>query len=241
MTRDEFLIFSTTGFGSAGPEVKGSSATVGSFEHPSVRIDKKPEVAKISRFDFTKCIKDTGFVRIITVKVKHIQILGTLAAAAYGLFIVFVYASSPTSIEDLSKKAAAAVETTISKGQVFAGTYTVDQERFQQGLAAFRRDNFPAARERFELADPEKRDAATQFYIAYSFYRQGWGRLSNDDELFNEALAALKRVPEIDPDFVASDPDLKLRTAVDLRTELEEGLKVTAADFNPFRLMNERK
>lgn len=174
-------------------------------------------------------------------KVKYIQILGTVLAAVYGVFIVFLYAAEPRSLGEVTTKTISAVESTVTKGQVLTGTYEIDQQRFAEGLAALRSDNFPAARDRFERADPEKRDAATQFYIAYSFYRQGWGRLSNDDELFNAALDALKRVPELDPDFVSKDPDLKLKTAVDLRTELEEGLKVTASDFNPFRIMNERK
>ena len=36
----------------------------------------------------------------------------------------------------------------------------------------------PAAPDR---ADPARRDAPTQFYIAYSFYREGWGRVYSDD------------------------------------------------------------
>jgi len=40
------------------------------------------------------------------------------------------------------------------------------------------------ARDFFQKADPENRDAKTQYYIAYSYYRQGWGKLYNDDALF---------------------------------------------------------
>lgn len=174
-------------------------------------------------------------------KVKYIQILGTVIAAFYGVFIVFLYAAEPRSLEEVGTKAISAVESTVSKGQVLTGTYEIDRTKFNEGLAAFRADNFPLARDRFERADPERRDANTQFYISYSYYRQGWGRVSNDDGLFKTGLEALQRVTTIDPDFVSKDPDLKLKTVPELRNEFEEGLKVTADDFNPFRLVRERK
>lgn len=179
--------------------------------------------------------------RIIAVKVKYIQILGTVLTVLYGVFIIFLYAAEPRSLEEISTKAISAVESTVSKGQVLTGTYEIDQARFNEGLAAFRADNFVLARDRFERADPEKRDANTQFYIAYSYYRQGWGRVSNDDALFKSGLEALQRVSVIDPDFSSKDTNLQLKTAAELRNEFEEGLKVTADDFNPFKLIRERK
>jgi hypothetical protein len=175
------------------------------------------------------------------VNIKYIQILGIALTALYGGFIVFLYAAEPRSLEEVTTKAISAVESTVSKGQVITGTYEIDQALFGQGIAAFRADNFVLARDRFERADPEKRDANTQFYIAYSYYRQGWGRVTNDDALFKAGLESLQRLPVIDPDFSSKDPDLKLRTAAELRNEFEEGLKVTADDFNPFRLVRERK
>ena len=174
-------------------------------------------------------------------KVKYIQILGLVLTAAYAVFVIFLYAAEPRNLEEVTSKAISAVESTVSKGQVLTGTYEIDQAAFGQGIAAFRADNFVLARDRFERADPERRDANTQFYIAYSYYRQGWGRVTNDDELFKAGLEALQRVPAADPDFVSKDPDLKLKTAPELRTEFEEGLRVTADDFNPFRLVRERK
>lgn len=174
-------------------------------------------------------------------KASYIHILSILLSAACFSLIVFLYAAEPRSLEEVSTKAISAIETTVTKGQVFTGTYEIDQARFGEGLAAFRADNFVLARDRFERADPERRDAATQFYIAYSYYRQGWGRAFNDNELFASGLERLKRVPEIDADFVSRDADLKLKTAAELRDELEQGLKVTADDFNPLRLLRERK
>lgn len=174
-------------------------------------------------------------------KIKYIQILGIVLAAFYGVFIVFLYAAEPRSLEEVTIKAKSVVENTVTKGQVLTGTYEIDKARFDEGLAAFRADNFVVARDRFERADPEKKDANTQFYIAYSFYRQGWGRVSNDDSLFKAGLESLQRLPAIAPDFSSKDPDLQIKTAAELRNEFEEGLKITSDDFNPLKLVRERK
>ena len=62
--------------------------------------------------------------------------------------------------------------------------YRIDQQAFDDGLAFFNRDQFDEAQTAFARADPAGRDSLTQFYIAYSYYRQGWGRVYNDDALF---------------------------------------------------------
>ncbi len=172
---------------------------------------------------------------------RYIQILGLLVTALYGAFVIFLYAAEPRSLEEISTKARSTVENAVSKGQVITGTYEIDQAKFNAGLQAFRRDNFIAARDSFERADPEKRDPKTQFYISYTFYRQGWGRISNDDALFKQALDSVERVTMLDPNFRSDDADLQLRTPAELRNELEDGMKITADDFNPLRLVRERK
>lgn len=174
-------------------------------------------------------------------KEKYIHILGIVLTLGYGGLVAFLYAAEPRSLEEFTTKARSAVENIATKGTVVIGTYEVDAAKFNEGLTAFREDRFPAARDAFERADPEKRDPRTQFYIAYSFYRQGWGRVSNDDALFKLGVEAADRVRTIDPDFRTDDPGLQLKTPVDLRTELEEGLAVTADDFNPLRVFRERK
>jgi hypothetical protein len=121
------------------------------------------------------------------------------------------------------------------------GTYEIDQQKFNEGLQAFRADNFVLARDLFSKADTERRDAKTQYYIAYSFYRQGWGRVSNDDELFKKGLEQTDYVIQLDKNFKAEDENLQLKNPVELKDELEEGLKVTAADFNPLKVLRERK
>lgn len=174
-------------------------------------------------------------------KENYIQIVGSSLAAIYAVFIIFLYAAEPRTLEEISTKAKSAVESTVTKGQVITGTYEIDQVKFSEGLAAFRADNFVLARDNFERADPEKRDGNTQFYIAYCYYRQGWGRVSNDDALFKTGLEAVNRVTTLDRDFTSKDPALMLRTPVELRNELEDGLKVTSDDFNPLKLLRERK
>ena len=173
-------------------------------------------------------------------KENLIQTLGFTATFIYFIAIVFLYAASPRSIAEVPSKAATAIGSAVSTGQVLTGTYEINKEEFARALQSFYSDNFVAARDGFERADPRKQDAATQYYIAYSYYRQGWGRVSNDDALFRLALQSLDRVTTLDPAYRASDPNLKLKTPAELKNELEEGLKVTPEDFNPLKLVRER-
>jgi len=87
------------------------------------------------------------------------------------------------------------------------------------------------------------RDASTQFYIAYSFYRQGWGRLYDDDALFRDGLEAVDRAIALAPNgrLIVDDPDLRIHTADELKAELEGGTRVEASDFSPARVFRERK
>ena len=174
-------------------------------------------------------------------KEKYLQILSLLLVVFYGGFIAWLYWAEPTSLEDVTVKAKETIETATTKSEVIIGTYEVDAEKFNQGLQAFRQDNFILARDLFSRADPERRDAKTQFYIAYSFYRQGWGRVTNDDALFRQGLEQTGRVIGLDKDFRSDDANLQLRNPVELKNELEEGLKVTADDFNPLKVFRERK
>ncbi len=174
-------------------------------------------------------------------KEKYIQVSGVVLTVIYGVFIAFLYFAEPKTLEEVSSKARTTIESATTKGQIIIGTYEIDQEKFNDGIQAFRQDNFLVARDNFEKADPEKRDAKTQFYIAYSYYRQGWGRVSNNDALFKQGLEAANRVIMLDNNFRSDDDDLQLRTSIELKNELEEGLQITVDDFNPFKLARERK
>lgn len=174
-------------------------------------------------------------------KKKSIQVFSILLVAIYGLFVAWLYWAEPKSLAEVSTKAQETVENVTTKGQVIVGTYEVNQAKFSEGLTAFRADNFVLARDAFAKADPERRDAKTQYYIAYSFYRQGFGRVLNDDELFKKGLEQTDFVIRLDKNFKANDENLKLQNPVELKNELEEGLKVTASDFNPMKVLRERK
>jgi len=174
-------------------------------------------------------------------KEKHIQILGIALTVVYGAFVAWLYLVEPKSLGDLPAKAQTTIENVTTKTQVAIGTYEVDKAKFDEGLNAFRRENFIAARSDFERADTERRDAKTQFYIAYSFYRQGFGKVYNDDALFKQGLEQINHLIALDRDFKSDDADLKIKTPAELKNEFEEGLKVTAADFNPLKVLRERK
>jgi hypothetical protein len=123
------------------------------------------------------------------------------------------------------------------------GVYSVNQEAFADGLRFFRNDQFDEARLAFARADPAVRDAQTQFYIAYSYYRQGWGRFYHDDALYADGVAAVDRAIGLAPGgrLVVDDDTLQMRTGEELKAELEAGRRREASDFNPMRVFRERK
>ncbi len=174
-------------------------------------------------------------------KEKYIHILSILLAGFYFVLIAWIYLVEPKSLSEVPTKAQTTVENVTTKAQVITNTYEVDKAKFDGGLKAFRADNFVAARDYFERADPEGRDAETQFYIAYSYYRQGFGKVYNDDELFKQGLEEANKVIAIDKNFESDDANLQMKTPVELKNEFEEGLKVTTGDFNPFKVLRERK
>lgn len=174
-------------------------------------------------------------------KESHIQISGIFLTVLYGFFVFWVYLAAPKNLAELPTKAKETIENVTTKGQVVVGIYEIDQIKFEEGLRAFRQENFVAARDNFSQADPERRDARTQFYIAYSYYRQGFGKFYNDDVLFQKGLEQVELVNQLDKNFRSDDNDLKLKTAAELKHELEEGLRLSVEDFNPLKVLRERK
>ena len=154
---------------------------------------------------------------------------GTLLYAAA---IVWMYAAQPQTVAEVT----GGLTSTI-------GAYRIDQQAFDDGLTFFRRDQFDEARTAFARADPAGRDAATQFYVAYSYYRQGWGRVYNDDALFKRGLESVDRAIGLAPGhrLVVDDPGLDMRNADELRAELQRGLTRDASDFNPLRVFRKRR
>jgi hypothetical protein len=157
---------------------------------------------------------------------------GLVLAIAYASVIVWIYARQPETFAQVRGGIASSI-----------GAYSIDEQAFADALALFRKDLFVAARAAFARADPAGRDARTQFYVAYSYYRQGWHRLYSDDQLFGEGLKTVDKAIALAPDgrLVVEDPELGMHTADELRAELEAGLKRQASDFNPLRVFDTRK
>jgi hypothetical protein len=158
--------------------------------------------------------------------------IGIALTLIYAALIGWLYARQPQTVAQFTGGLSAAV-----------GAYHIDQPSLDDGLAFFRRDQFVEARAAFARADPAVRDAHTQFYIAYSFYRQGWGRLYEDDALFREGLDAVERAIALAPNgrLIVDDADLRMHTADELKAELEGGIRVDASDFSPARVWRARK
>ena len=153
-------------------------------------------------------------------------------AIGYASFILWLYVQQPQTIAEVTGGLSATV-----------GAYRIDQQAFEDGLAAFRGGRFEAARAAFERADAARQDARTQFYIAYSYYRSGWGRFYNDDAHFKLGLERVDKAIGLAPGgrLVVEDPENEIHNADELRAELAAGLRTEASDLNPMRIFRGRK
>lgn len=161
-----------------------------------------------------------------------VRAIGLTLTVCYAVFIAWLYVRQPQTAAEVTGGLSASI-----------GAYRVDAQAFDDGVQFFRRDEFPAARAAFERADPAQQDARTQFYIAYSYYRQGWGRVYQDNQLFAQGLEAVNRAIARAPGgrLVVDDGDLQMRSADELKAELEAGLRLEASDLNPMKLLRQRK
>jgi hypothetical protein len=157
---------------------------------------------------------------------------GLAVAIAYAAVIGWLFMAQPQSVTEAVGGVSDAL-----------GVYTIDQQAFADGLQFFRNEQFVEARAAFARADPAARDARTQFYIAYSFYRQGWHRTHRDDGLYKQGLASVERAISLAPGgrLVVDDENLLMHTADELKAELETGLTRDLSDFNPLRVLESRK
>ena len=163
---------------------------------------------------------------------RSVRVFGLVLALFYATFIVWLYVRQPQTLAEVTGGLTATV-----------GAYRINQQAFDDGLGLFRREQHEAARAAFERADPAGQDARTQFYIAYSYYRSGWGRMYQDNELFKKGLVHADNAIALSPAgrLMVEDPEIHMHTADELRAELAEGLRVEASDFNPMRVFRERK
>ncbi len=164
---------------------------------------------------------------------KLIQTAGIVATLLYAVFIIWVYATEPRTLREVATSA-----------QVAAGTYEINAAKFEAGRELFRQEKYRAAREAWTQADPAEKDARTQFYVAYAFYREGWGRVYNDDAMFKQGLEAINRAISSagnDATLRIDDANLQLRTPAELKSELEAGTTRSWSDLNPLKILRERK
>jgi hypothetical protein len=166
------------------------------------------------------------------VRAALLTAFGLASSLAYAAAIVWLYTTQPRTLQEVKAGA-----------QVMAGAYQVDETRFQAARELFRAEQYRAAREEWDRADPARRDARTQFYVAYAFYREGWGRLRHDDSLFRQGLEAADRALALagNAPLPLNDPELGLQSAVELRGELQRGIEKTWSDLNPMRMLEKRK
>jgi tetratricopeptide (TPR) repeat protein len=157
---------------------------------------------------------------------------GLVLVVGYASFLGWLFAIQPKTMAEAVGGVAAGL-----------GAYAVDSQAFSDGLSYFRNDQFAEARAAFARADPARRDARTQFYIAYSFYREGWHRTHRDDGLYQQGLAAVERAIEVAPGgrLVVDDANLQMHSADELKVELARGLGASVSDLNPLRLLESRK
>jgi glutamine cyclotransferase len=165
------------------------------------------------------------------VTATSLRIVGLTLTLLYAAAILRVYVQRPASLPEMSASLTSVVR-----------AYQIDRQRFDQGLRFFRGNQFAEARDAFAQADPGRQDATVQFYVAYSYLRQGWGRVYSDDVLFTAGRAALDRARQVAPNgtIAVDDPDLKLHTAEELAAEFDRGLTRDLSDLNPVRLFRER-
>ena len=163
---------------------------------------------------------------------RIVQVSSLGLSFAYAAFIVWIYATEPRTFKEVTTSA-----------EVASGTYQINQEKFNSGLALFRREQFRAARNEWQQADPAQADARTQFYIAYSFYREGWGRVYFDQDLFRQGLEAANRAiaQASSSPLTVDDPDLRMHSAAELKAELEQGTESGWSDVNPLKVLRTRK
>jgi hypothetical protein len=163
---------------------------------------------------------------------RIVRASGLAAVAVYSACIVWLYVRQPQKIEEVTGSMAAGI-----------GAYRIDQQAFDDGLRFFRQEQFAAARAAFDRADSAGQDARTQFYIAYSYYREGWGRLYIDAESFRHGLDHVNKAIALAPGgrLRLDDANLQMRSADELKAELEAALRREAADFNPLKIFRRRK
>ena len=118
-----------------------------------------------------------------------IRIAGLALSLIYAGAVLRVYVRQPASLPEVAGSLTSSV-----------GAYSIDRARFDAGLHFFRQDQFVEARDAFAQADPGHQDPTVQFYTAYSYLRQGWGRVYADDAIYRAGKTTLARARQLSPE-----------------------------------------
>ena len=87
---------------------------------------------------------------------RIIQIAGLVITLAYSAFIIWIYATEPRTFSEVTTSV-----------QVAAGTYQINQEKFNSALDLFRREQFRAARDEWQRAEPAQGDPHTVLHSIF--------------------------------------------------------------------------
>jgi hypothetical protein len=160
-----------------------------------------------------------------------VRAIGLALAACGFAAIVWIYAHQPQTFVEATGALSASV-----------GAYRIDQQAFADGVRFFHDNEFAAARVAFERADPARQDPRTQFYVAYSYYREGWGRMYVDKDLYARGLEAINRAIAAAPRgrIVVDDSSLQMRSGDELKAELDTGLHA-GTEINPFAIVGRQR
>ena len=160
-----------------------------------------------------------------------IRTIGLMVTVCCSAAIVWVYSRQPQTFAEATGALSASV-----------GVYRIDEQAFRDGLQFFYHDQFGAARLALDRADPAHQEPRTQFYIAYSYYREGWGRMYVDKDLFARGLEAVNRAIAAAPHgrVVVDDANLEMRSGDELKAELEAGLQAPT-QVNPFTILTRHR
>ena len=122
------------------------------------------------------------------------------------------------------------------------GVYRIDRREVRCRASLLPPGSVRRGPRRVRAGRPGRQDPTVQFYTAYSYLRQGWGRVYDDDALSRRQGDARRAPGSCAPHGTIVDRRraLKLHSAEELDAEFDRGLTHGVADLNPMRLLRER-
>ena len=158
--------------------------------------------------------------------------VGLVVSLAYAAAIGWVYLHQPQTMAEVRGGLASSV-----------GVYRPDPIAFADGLRLLPSGSIRGGSPRVRSRGSAHRNPTTQFYVAYSFYRQGWGRVYADSALYARGLEAVDRAALASPTghVVVDDPELQMHSSEELKAELQRGMTHELSDLNPMNVLRTRK